>query len=167
MYCFEHKKDGMIDVKNKTCEENGCVQRPTFNKLGETKGIYCKKHKKINMVDVMSKTCEENECSKRPHFSHPGETKPAYCSKHKKAGMVSVESKTCVECTAEAQWGKSEFHRPQWCTKHKPDHTVDIAKERRCQECTEDYAFLVDGAKFCATHCPESSYMEMTKRLCK
>jgi hypothetical protein len=31
LYCFRHKKEGMIDVKNKKCNEEGCKTRPNYN----------------------------------------------------------------------------------------------------------------------------------------
>ena len=35
LYCSQHKKDGMVDVKSKTCLE--CKKQPVFNIEGETK----------------------------------------------------------------------------------------------------------------------------------
>jgi hypothetical protein len=44
--CFEHKTDnGMVDVKNKTCENPGCTTRPVYNVRGQTKGRFCFEHK--------------------------------------------------------------------------------------------------------------------------
>ena len=91
LYCSEHKKDGMVDVKSKTCLE--CKKHPLFNKEGETKALYCNAHKKDEMVDVKNKTCLE--CKKQPAFNKEGETKALYCSAHKKEGMVDVKNKTC------------------------------------------------------------------------
>ena len=170
LYCEKHKKAGMINViTKKRCNGEGCMsQSPSFNYPGQKQGLYCKECKQPGMTNVKSQTCKDPGCnSKTPSFNYPGEVKGKYCKKHKKDGMLGIKCKKCVQCTAEAQWGKSEFNRPQWCAQHKPDNAVDIAKERRCQECDEDYVFLIDNTKFCGTHCPESSYMEMTKRLCK
>ena len=36
----------MIDVRSKTCQHEGCVTQPTFNKPGEKIAIFCSKHKK-------------------------------------------------------------------------------------------------------------------------
>ena len=41
LYCSRHKKDGMINVKDKTCIHEGCNIRPVFNIKGETKALYC------------------------------------------------------------------------------------------------------------------------------
>ena len=71
----------MINVKNKTCESDGCLKRPYFNIKGETKGRFCSEHKKPNMINVKSKTCEFDGCPKQPNFNIKGETKGRFCSK--------------------------------------------------------------------------------------
>ena len=30
-FCFQHKQKDMIDIKNKTCEEEGCKKNPAYN----------------------------------------------------------------------------------------------------------------------------------------
>jgi len=91
LYCSAHKKEGMVNVKDKTCLE--CKTLPTFNVEGETIALYCSAHKKEGMVNVKDKTCLE--CKKIPVFNVEGETTALYCSTHKKTGMVDVKSKTC------------------------------------------------------------------------
>ena len=95
LYCSAHRKDGMVDVKNKTCCEEGCKTIPNYNTEGETKALYCFAHKKEGMVDVKNKTCCEEGCKTRPIYNTEGETKALYCSAHKKEGMVDVKNKTC------------------------------------------------------------------------
>ena len=34
-FCSKHKEPGMIDVRNKKCEYDGCKTRPSFNIEGE------------------------------------------------------------------------------------------------------------------------------------
>ena len=29
-YCVEHKKENMVNVKNKKCKENGCQKQPHY-----------------------------------------------------------------------------------------------------------------------------------------
>ena len=48
MYCYEHKKENMIDVKSK----KNCKKQPVFNYEGNNTGIYCFKHKKGLMLLV-------------------------------------------------------------------------------------------------------------------
>lgn len=56
IYCAEHKKSGMVNVKDPTCQEEGCLKIPNYHNQGEKKGIYCVKHKKPGMVDVKNPT---------------------------------------------------------------------------------------------------------------
>jgi EsV-1-7 cysteine-rich motif len=55
LYCKEHKKDGMVDVKNKKCKYEGCKTQPHYNNHGETVGLYCKEHKKDGAKNVNTK----------------------------------------------------------------------------------------------------------------
>lgn len=49
LYCYDHKKENMIDIKNKRCLEKDCITRPSFNYKVKNNGIYCEKHKKDNI----------------------------------------------------------------------------------------------------------------------
>ena len=46
LYCSEHKKENMIDIKHRQCFEENCIKRPHFNIVGKTQGLYCFTHKK-------------------------------------------------------------------------------------------------------------------------
>ena len=52
--------DGMMDVKNKCCEEEGCDTRPNYGYHGE-KATRCSTHHLDGMIDVVSKRCEKCE----------------------------------------------------------------------------------------------------------
>jgi hypothetical protein len=95
LYCAEHRKPGMVDVKHKTCNHPDCKKHPTYNNLGETKALYCAEHRKSGMVDVTHKICNHSDCKTRPTYNNPGETKALYCVEHRKPGMVDVKHKTC------------------------------------------------------------------------
>jgi len=66
IYCADHKKENMIDVKHSKCIEPNCTKRPNFNIPTEIKGIYCAKHKKENMIDIKHSRCIEPNCTKQP-----------------------------------------------------------------------------------------------------
>ena len=53
-FCTKHKKENMVNVKNKQCIIEGCITRPCFNFNG-FKPIFCSKHKIIGMVNLVSK----------------------------------------------------------------------------------------------------------------
>ena len=56
IYCGNHKKDGMIDVKSPRCLD--CESRSSFNYEGQKKGLYCVTHKKDGMIDVKNPRCK-------------------------------------------------------------------------------------------------------------
>ena len=91
IYCVTHKKDGMVNVINKTCLE--CNKIPYYNFTGQKHGIYCVTHKKDGMIDVKHKKCLD--CSKQPIFNFAGQKHGIYCVTHKKDGMVDVKNKRC------------------------------------------------------------------------
>jgi len=62
LYCGDHKLEGMIDVKSKTCNHEGCKKRPCYNVEGKKKALYCKDHKLEGMIDVINKTCIYEWC---------------------------------------------------------------------------------------------------------
>ena len=41
LYCFEHKKENMIDIKSKRCIEDNCMKIQSFNLHSENKPLYC------------------------------------------------------------------------------------------------------------------------------
>ena len=43
IYCSAHKKDGMVDVKNKTCLHPECKFKPSYNNEGQQIEITKKK----------------------------------------------------------------------------------------------------------------------------
>jgi hypothetical protein len=45
----------MIDIKNKTCKEDGCKTHPIYNFEGQKEALYCSKHKKDGMINVKNK----------------------------------------------------------------------------------------------------------------
>lgn len=50
IYCSEHKKKNMVNIKSKCYLENNCKKQPAFNLPNQKVGIYCGKHKKKNML---------------------------------------------------------------------------------------------------------------------
>ena len=52
----------MVNVRDKTCRENGCKKIPHFNIEKKSKGLYCYTHKKDGMINVNNKRCIEDGC---------------------------------------------------------------------------------------------------------
>ncbi len=150
LYCSRHKKDGMVDVKNKKCLD--CDTIPTFNLEGETKGLYCKKHKKDGMVNVKNKTCID--CDTRATFNVKGEIKGLYCKEHKKDGMVDVKHKTCIDCDKRATFNVKGETKGLYCKEHKKNGMVDV-KNKTCLDCDRQPNFNLEGETktlYCKEH---------------
>ena len=150
LYCADHKKVGMVNVKNKKCLE--CNKQPTFNNPGEKNSMYCANHKKVGMVDVRNKICLE--CRIIPNFNNPGEKVALYCANHKKVGMVDVKSKTCLECNKQPNFNNPGEKVALYCANHKKVGMVDV-RSKTCLECSKQPAFNNPGEKvglYCADH---------------
>jgi len=158
VYCFAHKKDGMIDVNNKRCIHPNCKKQPAFNREGEIKRLYCSGHKMAGMVDVRYKTCIHSDCKKHPTFNAEGETKALYCSSHKKDGMVNVKNKTCIHpnCKIIPNYNTAGETNALYCSTHKQDGMVDV-KNPKCihPDCKVIPNYNKEGetkALYCLTH---------------
>jgi len=168
LYCATHKKDGMVNVKSKTCME--CKKIPAFNKEGETKALYCSAHKKDGMIDVLSKTCLTEGCKTRPSFNKEGETVALYCVAHKKDGMIDVKSKTCLhpECRKGPNYNNSGETVALYCVTHKKEGMVDV-KSKTCLECRKGPNYNKGGettALYCATH-KKDGMIDIKHKTCK
>ena len=158
LYCAYHKKEGMVNVKNKTCCEEGCKKQPSFNIEGNTKGLYCSQHKKEGMVNVKKEACCEPGCKKQPNFNMEGNTKGLYCSQHKKEGMIDVKHKTCCipHCKKQPNFNMEEESTPMYCVKHKRQGMIDIKNKTCCEPgCKKQPNFNMEGKKralSCAVH---------------
>jgi len=135
IYCVKHKKEGMVDIKNKTCEEFNCKKQPVYNFINEKKGLYCVNHKKEGMFDIKSKTCEEKNCRTRPSFNFKGDKKALFCLKHKKKDMIDVIHKVCKEknCEKKPNYNFKGEKKGLYCAKHKKNDMIDI-KHKTCEE---------------------------------
>ena len=158
LYCSVHKKEGMVNVKDKKCIHEGCRTRPTFNTEGEANGLYCATHKKEGMVDVKHKTCINEGCRKIPTFNTEGEANGLYCATHKKEGMVDVKSKTCIHegCKKKPTFNTEGEANALYCATHKKEGMVNV-KDKTCihEGCRKIPIFNTEGeanALYCATH---------------
>ena len=108
----------MINVRDKTCEVDGCNIRPSYNNLGEKTGRFCAIHKQSQMINVRDKTCKVDGCNKQPRYGFLG--KPStHCSSHKQKGMITSPTKLC-QTTSCKQLGTHESSGTRFCEDHKP-----------------------------------------------
>lgn len=85
-YCKDHKKDSMINVRNKLCNYNLCCNRGYYY-LIDKKILYCYIHKLDGMDNIHLQKCLE--CNINASFGFKG-GKRLYCFKHKKNNMISI-----------------------------------------------------------------------------
>ena len=156
MYCKEHSKPGMIDVKSKRCQEPGCQVRPSYNFEREKLGIYCKEHSKPGMIDVISKRCQEPGCQIRPIYNFEREKLGIYCKEHSKPGMIDVKNKRCQEpgCQVQPSYNFEREKLGIYCKEHSKPGMIDV-EHKRCQEpgCNTRAGFGIVGLR--PTHCAE------------
>ena len=169
IFCFEHKKDNMVDITSKKCIHDNCMKQPTFNFPTETKAVFCSEHKKENMVDIKHKKCQYNNCMKRPNFNFPTEIKAVFCFEHKKDNMVNVKDKKCQhpKCKDLAIFGLLN-KKVQYCFSHKKEDMINLVLENKCciLECENEYDNIIESNKYCNNHTPEN-YGIVVKKLCK
>ena len=170
LYCSEHKKENMINIKSKRCIQDSCMKHPAFNLPTEIKALYCSEHKKENMIDIKSKRCIHDGCMKRPNYNLPTEIKAIYCNEHKKENMISITTKLCQynKCKYNALYGFIN-KRPQYCIQHKHDNMINLILENKCNilDCENEFNYIIDNIKYCSKHCPDPKYESTLKRLCR
>ena len=174
VYCDLHKKDGMINVKERRiCTEDGCKKkRPAFNFEGESQGVYCDLHKKDGMLNVTERRiCREDGCKKIPACNNEGESQGLYCFKHKKDGMIDVISRRCAEngCMKRPNFNNEGESQGLYCSEHKKDGMIDV-KNRRCAEdgCIKYPCFNNEGESqglYCSKH-KKDGMIDVKSRRC-
>ena len=173
LYCSEHKKENMIDIKSKRCIHNGCMKRPTFNSPEQIIPLYCFKHKNENMINVISKKCIYNYCIKQPIFNLPSETKALYCYEHKKENMINVISKKCIHtnCIKQACYNLQNETRALYCSAHKKENMIFIRKKKCIYKgCLKIPIFNLPNETeglYCSKHKNDNMINIKNKRLCK
>ena len=158
LYCSIHKKDGMVNVKNKPCAKSDCKKIPSYNVEGENRGLYCLNHKKDGMINVKKNTCVEPNCKTMPIYNKEGESNGIYCLNHKKDGMIDVISPTCAEpeCIKQPTYNIEGKTKGLYCVAHKKNGMIDV-KNKTCVEykCTKHPVYNVEGEKkglYCVAH---------------
>ena len=122
----------MVNVKNKTCCEEGCKKIPVFNKESETTALYCSAHKKKGMVDVKNKTCKSEWCLTSVKKKYDGYCLFCYMNLFPEK-PVSRNYKTKEYAVIE--YVKTKFPEYTWiadkivsggCSKRRPDLLLDL-----------------------------------------
>jgi hypothetical protein len=172
VFCIEHKKNEMVDIKHKSCEYQNCKIRPSFNYENKKNGIYCSIHKLANMIIVTNKKCEFEKCNKSSICNYEGETIMLYCAEHKLENMVNIKSKKCeyINCKRIPIYNFENEITPLFCSFHKDETMVNISS-KRCEypNCKIHPNYNYCGKKtgiFCSNHKLENM-VDVKNKKCK
>ena len=134
IYCSNHKKINMINVKEPRCIEDNCSTRPNYG-LPNGKPTHCSTHKKENMINLYSKKCLFENCMKEPNFGNPN-GKPEYCTEHKKPNMINLKCKTCIaeNCTKQPSFGLPNG-KVEYCATHKLPNMINLKDNLKIESC--------------------------------
>ena len=127
-FCFEHKRDGMVDLVSKRCAHLGCSKVPSYGVDGSKKKEFCAEHKRDGMVNVKDRSCLHRCCSKVPSYGVDGSSKREFCFEHKRDGMINIASKRCLHhaCSKASSFGVLGTRKREFCAEHKKDGMVDL-----------------------------------------
>jgi hypothetical protein len=155
----------MINVKDKTCCEEGCKIRPVYNVEGETKGLYCANHKKDGMINVKDKTCKSSWCSTLVSEKYDGFC--LYCFMHLFPDK-SVSRNYKTKEFAVVDYIKTNFTQFDFvadkivnggCSKRRPDLLLDLGYQILIIEVDENQHIDYDCS------CENKRIMELSQDL--
>lgn len=183
-YCKEHKKDGMINVKDKRCIHPECIRGRYYGKLNGF-AIYCSKHKLTGMVHrhlktfiigtknvynekmiIRDKWCIHPECTKGRLYGNPNEP-PIYCKNHSLEGMINKRSKRCIQkgCTTIPAYAE-EGKQAMYCNEHKKEGMINVVR-KTCMNCDKTALYNKKGERpmFCSKH-KEDCMVDVIHKTC-
>jgi hypothetical protein len=172
MYCFTHKKDGMIDVLNMMCIYDNCTTRAHFNKEGEKRPLYCNMHKEDGMINIKDKPCIYPGCKTLPNYNVKDAKTGIYCKLHKLDGMIDVKHNCCIYpgCRTRPNYNIDGENKAIYCFNHKEDNMVDI-NNIRCiyPNCKTRPNYNFEGYSipiYCTMH-KQDNMIDISHPMCK
>lgn len=164
LYCREHKKLGMVNVRFEICTQPGCQAKASFNYPNQRKGTLCEIHKLPKMVKLLQDNrCRYGTCRKRALFNYTdqdnwkdtlyprlsednrkGTLCPILCEIHRLANMTNVTHyNRCQfqDCRKRALFnypGHPDQSKGILCLIHKKDN-MRLIPGLKCKkfECTQ------------------------------
>lgn len=161
--CVEHKKDDMIFVLGKMCEEKICTKQAAYG-YKDGKIQFCYDHQLPQMIEIKSKRCIAEGCIDRANYGFPKQPLE-YCKNHKKEGM-KTKGKLCEHCLVRATFGYKK-KEPMRCSQHKEKDMKDVVN-RTCEFCDKipNYGFKGNTATRCTKH-KEKEMINLTHPTCQ
>lgn len=164
IYCVEHKKRAMVNVRSDLCQVQGCHLKASFNYPDQYKAIFCEAHKLAEMVNFndphfkRSYTCLNEGCQKRALFNYPGQANALLCLTHKTDKMRLVSNLECCKpgCTERPIYASPGKTTHLYCLIHRKRHSINVS-HRPCQNhgCQRMASYGYPEAKkplFCSSH---------------
>ena len=133
LYCKDHKRDNMINVKHKKCIHKNCPLIASFNLPTEKTPLYCGDHKKPSMINLGKKNCQKSKCKELAIFGFK-DKKPHFCIAHRQPKMINLilENKCSIlDCDDEHT---DIVDNIKYCNKHIPENSLTNVK-RLCKYC--------------------------------
>ncbi|CAN0320506.1 unnamed protein product, partial [Pylaiella littoralis] len=66
-FCPGHAKDGMVDVRSKSCTYRDCTKQLSHSEVGTSTAKFCSGHAQGGMVNTRRKKCtHRRDCTKEP-----------------------------------------------------------------------------------------------------
>ena len=167
--CATHRLNGMVNVYDKTCREEGCLKRPLYNFPNEKRGVTCKEHSENGMVDLQNKKCH---CGKAAGYNYPGE-KGRFCLTHSEEGMVLVNQNKCKHqgCNVTARYNFPSAKRTgKYCSNHKLPGMIHVSTGLCAIETCTISATYGDKNNKEPTHCHvhrQNEMMDVVHKLCE
>lgn len=149
----DHKQEGMVDTKHKTCAHPGCpllpsmgvaVDQDTVNTIpasgqrststlrsGKASARYCAAHAPEGSTNVTARRCRHPGCNVQPTFGREGAGEaPSFCARHRKPGMTDVLNPRCHArgCVAQPRCGRVGDPRPTFCLHHADPDMVNVRR---------------------------------------
>jgi hypothetical protein len=95
LFCSEHKKENMVNVKSKNCQYKKCKELSLFGYMNK-RPQFCKLHKEENMINlVLENQCCVLDCETEYNHLYQNEK---YCNHHVPTDSLLVLKRLCKYC---------------------------------------------------------------------
>jgi hypothetical protein len=137
LFCKDHKKDDMIDCRERLCNPPHCWRQGTFGYTKFDKKLMCKEHKKEGMKDIKNiyRMCDFTGCGSQANFNYPDQKRAIRCKDHKEVGMIDMYHDRCLDCLSRCVYNYPGEMKGKYCAIHKKDLMIDVVSSKCQYEC--------------------------------
>lgn len=150
----EHKHDGMVDTKHKTCAHPGCTRLPSKSPPPAVTVAASSPKSDRNCSGLGA----ENKASNRPQQPQR-QPPPIFCAAHAPKGSTNVTAPRCREpgCDVQPSFGREGAGEPPaFCVRHRKRDMTDVRNPRcRADGCVAQPRCSWEGDSrptFCLRH---------------